>query len=133
METKQRTDLSDISLREWQQVQRHCEEALEHSGGTHDWQDIMRALLSGKMQLWTTPVSTMVTEVVAYPKLKACRIFLASGKLDDVLTMADDVAEAAAHIGCTRMEFTGRLGWTRALRDRGWRPHGSCTKEIGHG
>jgi len=28
----------------------------------------------------------------------------------------------AAHNECSHIEFTGREGWTRLLRDTGWKP-----------
>jgi len=44
------------------------EAALEYSGGTHDFSDIVEGLRKGVLQLWPTPKGCIVTEIVVYPK-----------------------------------------------------------------
>ena len=61
--------------REW------IEAALEHGGGTHDFDDIYEAVSSGYMQFWPADDACAVTEVITYPKKKVLHIFLAGGTL----------------------------------------------------
>lgn len=127
-------DLSTISLRELERVRRHCEAALDKCGNTHDWQDVLALLIADKLQLWTGRDSAMVTEVIEYPKLRACRIFLAGGKLEELVEMADALADEAATIGCDRIEIAdGRPGWAEIGKRLGWSVRAFCTKDVRHG
>ena len=46
------------------------EDALEYSGGTHDFDDIVRGIYEQRMQLWPSEKGCIVTELVVYPKKK---------------------------------------------------------------
>jgi hypothetical protein len=127
-----RRDLSSISLRELQGIRQHCEAALTYNP-THDWDDVLALLLADKCQLWTGRESVMVTEIVEYPKLRACRIFLAGGKLEELIEMADALADEASSIGVDRLEVNGRPGWARMGDKLGWQPLGFCIKDLRHG
>jgi hypothetical protein len=75
------------------------------------------------MQLWMGERSVAVTEIVTYPQLTSCRIFLASGQkaeLKDVIRL--QIEAFALENGATRMEIIGRRGWTRVLADAGYTP-----------
>lgn len=130
MPATRRTDLSAISLREWQYIQRHAEAALVYCHGTHEWSDILNALVAGKMQLWTMGKSMIVTEVVEYPRLRSCRMFLAGGKLDELIEMATDVEKSAAEIGCSQVELSGRRGWEAIGKALGYVSRGYLVKEL---
>ena len=125
-----RRDLSGISLREWQRIKGHAEAAMAYYP-THDWDDVLALLVAGKLQLWTGRDSVMMTEVVEYPKLSACRVFLAGGKLEDVIEMAAALEIEAAAIGCSRLEMAGRAGWREIGKRLGWTVGAFCMKEIG--
>lgn len=128
-----RRDLSSISLRELQGIRQHCEAALAHNP-THDWDDVLALLLADKCQLWTYHESVMVTEIVEYPKLRACRIFLAGGKLEELIEMAGALAEEAASIGVDRIEMAdGRPGWAEIGKRLGWSVRACCIKDLRHG
>ena len=113
-------------------IQRHAEAALAHYP-THDWDDVLALLIAGKLQLWVARDSVMMTELVEYPKLSACRIFLAGGKLEELIEMAGALENEAAAIGCSRLEMMGRGGWQEIGKRLGWAVGAFCTKEIGNG
>jgi hypothetical protein len=56
-------------------------EALNHSGGSHTFQNIVDAVQNEVMQFWPMEKSCLVTEVINYPNLKTLHIFLAGGDL----------------------------------------------------
>jgi hypothetical protein len=133
MAMQQVRDLSSIKLRDLERIRRHAEAALAHSGGTHDWADVLALLIAGKLQLWVARRSMMMTELVEYPKLTACRIFLAGGELEELIGMADALADEAAAIGVERLEVMGRPGWAKVGERIGWTAQSFCTRDIGHG
>lgn len=92
--------------------------ALKHAGGTHTAEDVAVEILQGRAQLWCGRESVIVTELIAYPRLKACRIWLASGDMAELTKeMLPDVEAWASSEGCGRMEIVGRKGWRRVLSD----------------
>jgi len=50
--------------------------ALAHGGHTHDFEDIVRAIYEGRMQLWAGERGCIVTEIVTYPRKKVLHVFL---------------------------------------------------------
>ena len=88
---------------------------------THTPDDVLDALNRGAMQLWHKNDSIVVTEVAVYPRLKACRVFLAAGDFDDVWDLMDNQVEPwARNHGCKRIEGHGRLGWKKSAEQRGY-------------
>ena len=107
------------------------EAALEYSGGTHDFGDIVEAVKKGQMQLWPAPKGCMVTELIAYPKLKALHIFLAGGELRQLLEMEDSIVNWAKGQNCGRITLNGRSGWERVLKKRNAKvTHTFIAKEL---
>ena len=96
------------------------EAALEYGGGTHTFDDIVKGVQEGRMQLWPAPRGCIVTEIVVYPRVKAINIFLAGGELDQILDMDEDVKAWARDQGCTQAHMSGRLGWKKPLAPLGW-------------
>ncbi|NBT31000.1 MAG: hypothetical protein EBT13_03595 [Rhodobacteraceae bacterium] len=96
------------------------EAALEHSGGTHDFKDIVEGILAGRLQLWPAEDGCIVTEIVIYPKKTALHVFLGGGKLEQLLDMHSDVIEWAKAQGCSGVTITGRHGWKKPLESHGW-------------
>ena len=96
------------------------EAALEYSGGTHDFYDIVENIANCRMQLWPADRGCIVTEIVVYPKKKVINIFLAGGELDQILDMDEAVKAWAKEHGCTAATMSGRLGWKKPLEPLGW-------------
>lgn len=84
---------------------------------------MLDTLIEGRTQLWIGKRSALVTEIVVYPRLKACNVWLAGGDLQEVVEIQRSVAEGAKARGCTRLELKGRPGWLRT--ERGIRSAGS--------
>lgn len=96
------------------------EKALEYGGSTHSVDDVVERITSGKAVLFTEDDALILAEVRDYPEKRVLNIWMAVGELQDVLDLADKVMEWGRACGCTLAMFTGRQGWQRALRDRGW-------------
>ena len=93
--------------------------SLEH-GGTHDIGDVADAIEAGHAQLWTTDGAALVTEVLEHPRAKVLHIWLAAGELEPVIALAEQTMEWGRLNGCTRVTLTGRKGWERVGKARGW-------------
>lgn len=96
------------------------ESALAYSGGTHDFKDIVDGVLSGHMQLWSGDEGCAVTEITVYPKRKVLHVFLAGGKMDQILDFQESAAEFGRRNGCSKMTIAGRKGWTKVLKAHDW-------------
>ena len=101
--------------REW------IESALEYSGGTHLYEDIVTAVVEGKMQLWPAEKSCLVTEITVFPRKKVLHVFLGGGDLDEILGMHESVVQWGEAQGCSSLTMTGRKGWLKALKNNGWK------------
>lgn len=98
------------------------------SGGCYLAEDIAAAISAGRMQLWlaldgTDIACTMVTEIVAYPRLRAMRCVGVVGHRPlRWMHMLEDVERAARDcFGCTRFQALVQPGHERLLRTGGWR------------
>ena len=106
-----------IRCRKW------IESALDKGGNTHDFKDIVDGVIAGTMQLWANEKACAITEIVVYPNKKVFHVFLAGGKMKEVLELHDNSIEWAKAQGCEGMTLSGRKGWKKALESRGWQPH----------
>jgi hypothetical protein len=104
----------------WEIVQRWatCRDALlpaiEMLDGTHTEDDILAGLISGRMLLWVSGRSGVVTEVAAFPRVKCLNIFLAGGKMADVMALREAITTYARGLGCKRITMlAARRGWER--------------------
>lgn len=98
------------------------EAALEYTGGTHDYEDIVQGCYEARMQLWPAERAAAITEVIVYPRKKVLHVFLAGGEMKQLLDMIADAAEWGRQHGCEAMTMAGRSGWERVLGAEGWRP-----------
>ncbi len=124
MTTKDTTQTSPTLLLGKDRIEAKFEEnrkfiadALEYSGGTHSIEDVYLACATGEAQLHPLEKSCIITEVVDYPSLTVCRIWLAGGDLDELVEAEKSIAVWAKAQGCDAMEINGRKGWQRQLKD----------------
>ena len=96
------------------------EAALEYSGGTHEWSDIVEGIHSLRYQFWPAEKGCAVTEIIMFPNKKIFHVFLAGGEMDQIVDMNDSAAQFAKAQGCDGMSIAGRKGWARVLKNEGW-------------
>ena len=97
------------------------EAALVYTGGTHEFDDVVKNIAQGTMQLWPSPRGCIVTEIVVYPRKKVLNVFLAGGELDQIVDMNNDITEWAVQNGCKAGTMSGRIGWKKVLEPLGWK------------
>jgi hypothetical protein len=109
-----------------ERLRHHVEAALEYSGGTHDFEDVVQMVEGHRLQLWPAKNSVVLTEVIDYPRLKNLHYFLAGGDLDELSRMRPLIESWGKSIGCTRVTLAGRRGWAKTfLKDEGYSPQWS--------
>jgi len=107
------------------------EAALEYSGGTHYFEDIVEGIVSGKMQFWPAERGCAVTEIIIFPRKKVFHIFLAGGEKNQIVDMDESAVQFAKAQGCTSMTIAGRRGWAKVLKAKQWtEAFTTLTKEI---
>jgi hypothetical protein len=102
---------------EWARCHDWLAAALNRAGGTHTMDDVLASVACGDMQFWPGARSAIVTEIVQYPRKRACNFFLVGGDLAELLDMKPDIEAWAASVGCDLMQCGGRKGWERVLTD----------------
>lgn len=126
MRATSRQVLSELErCRDW------IEAALEYSHGTHLFEDIVEGVMEGRMQLWPAPAGCLVTEILVFPRKKVLNVFLGGGKLEQLIDMHDTVEQWGRDQGCVSASITGRRGWERVYKSRGWSVKHTCLgKEL---
>lgn len=94
--------------------------AVERCRGLYALDDIRKFASTGAMQLWAVVrgerlEGCIVTELVNYPRARACWIAFAGGAgIQDTPEIMDSLATWAKSQGCAGIRSEGRRGWARA-------------------
>ncbi len=114
-------DLPEI----WPVVRDRIADAAEYSNGRFTDKTVADRILQNLMQLWVIIengeiITSFVTQVNTYPTgIKSCDIYAIGGhdtkKCVDAFTAA--VSEWAESVGCSSLEFIGRPGWQKILKN----------------
>lgn len=111
---------------EWARCHHWIVAALEHSAGTHDIADIEYGIAKGVYALWPGRECAAITEIHQFPRARYFHIFLAGGKLEELLEMVPSWRSFAMHAGCSKLTLCGRRGWERVLKKQGWKADLVC-------
>ena len=109
----------------WTRATPLLQRALEHAHGTHELEDLVKAIMAGQLQLWVGEKSAAVSEILTFPRKRALNIFLAAGDMEELQACIPGMAAFARGHGCDRLMFSGRLdqvdgrrsGWERLMPD----------------
>ena len=120
----------------WPLVAPMVAEAVSHSSGRFDAQDIRDLAESGRFQLWVHNDGcaidlVLVTEVVAWPRRKALSVVLLTGEhREKWLSYLPELEKFAKSQGCDLIEAWARPGWERVAK---WRKtHVLLERDIAH-
>ena len=95
--------------------------ALARAGNEHTFADIEAEARAGRMQLWPGDDALAVTQLRNTPKGKVLHILYAAGDGPELEEITEDMAFWAKAQGCASLTQTGRPGWVKRLKRRGWR------------
>jgi hypothetical protein len=88
----------------------------QHPVRTHEREHVWAALQSGDAQLWPTPNSACLTEIVRHPTgVKFLHGWLSGGDLAEIKQTVATIENVAREWGCSHASITGRRGWLRAF------------------
>jgi hypothetical protein len=96
------------------------EAALEHTCGSHTFDDVASGIYAGRFFLFAKPRGCAVLEFNDYPQKRGLNVFLVGGELDEILTGIEEIKALAREAGASEITMTGRSGWERVLAPQGW-------------
>ena len=112
------------AITEWDFYERMIGKILRRADVGSTTEDVLTCLQSGKMQLWrdATRKGIAVTQIQVYPLFKVLLIFMVAGRdvqdwLKDGHQQLDSFARDS---GCKYMDFIGRKGWAKLVREFGY-------------
>ncbi len=109
----------------WNEAGPLLEPAVARGDGNYDIYDVYKALVDGRMQLWTasaggTVIAVMVSHIVDYPRKRVCALPWIGGQARARWWHFMPQVELWARAkGCVALEGWPRKGFTRFLTD--WR------------
>lgn len=119
----------DECIDRWEFIRQHLDKALVHSQGEWSANDILKKVLSDSksFHIWEVTqddkvVAIATTRIVYYNHYDVLRIFTLANVGDAKWTdyqedALDKIAQVAKEVGLKRLEFIGRQGWERRLKD----------------
>lgn len=110
----------DGELPLWAELFKKSEQFLEPAlkyDDTHNLQDIADAIDNCSMQLWPSKNAALVTQIQNYPRCRVLHVYLAGGKMKELIDLIPHIEEFAQHMGCHKITLTGRRGWQRIFKN----------------
>lgn len=103
-------------------IKQWVEPAVATSNGKFATEDVLRAIMSGAMQLWVIaderPMAIVISEIAIFPRMKVCRLICCTGEhREKWIHFLADIENWARHMGCEQMLCIARKGWARLLTD----------------
>jgi len=98
------------------------EKALTYTPDTHTYQDVVTGVENQSMIFWPGKDSFLITELQKFPRKRSLHIFLAAGKLDELLKMRPYLEDFASKAKCDFITIAGRPGWERVGKKLGYNP-----------
>jgi hypothetical protein len=95
--------------------------ALRVGGNTHELEDVLFGLETGKMQAFWNDGAIVVTEIVQAPARRYLHVFLSAGEKDSVLALDEKLKAFAKDKGCEFGRAFVRPGFEKALQAKGWK------------
>ena len=114
----------------WEAAKPYIEKALFKTGANAEYgiDDIKKALLDEKMQLWLwvaddDVMAVGVTEIICYPQSKMLSLSFAGSEkmtIEDWFNgSVDELIRFAKHHGCNAIKGSGRPGWIKKFEKLG--------------
>lgn len=102
--------------RDWLQCREALLPAIDLLCGTHTEDDILLGLFAGHHRLWVNGTSGLVTEITTTPRLKLINVFLAGGKLEEIMPLQVQIENYGRMNGCKRATMlAARDGWQKTV------------------
>jgi len=113
------------------QMREGFEKALAQAGQGYSLGDLETELAAGEALLWIGPESAIVTTMHDGPDGRFLHVWLGCGDLGDMVSLEPGIAAYARARGCKFASMSGRGGWERVFRKRGFnRDSGELRKSL---
>jgi hypothetical protein len=106
------------SLLSWQE---NIEEALRHADYSHTFDDITAMVMRGDLMFHNFEDCFCLTQITVFPQFKTYHFMVAGGELNGIINRKSKFEAIAKECGCKYLSFSGRPGWLRALKSKGWK------------
>lgn len=113
----------------WSNIFPHLSKAAEYTFGRYEPEDIFEFVLNGEGHLWVVfedkkIVGITITRFWQYPRKKCLDVLFLGGEdwYDWRNDMFDTLHRWAVDSGCDVIESSGRAGFARVFKDRGYKP-----------
>ena len=103
------------------------EAALAHTGGACTWEMLRTEVLEGRAFLMVHPSGKSVAVLQPVHDL---HVYTASGSIPEILEMEAEAVIRARESGFDRMTLSGRDGWERVFKSRGWKPESGLVRDL---
>jgi hypothetical protein len=98
----------------------NIERSLAYTEGTHTFDDLVRLTITDHLLFFATDEAFAFMQKVTFPQYSNLNCFLAGGDLVALEARTEDMRAIAAALGCRYLTVTGRHGFQRFLRSKGW-------------
>ena len=92
---------------EWQRCGPWIQAALDHAGNLFTLDDVWEVVSHGKAQFWPGNECALVTEIKQFPRKRILNVWLAGGKLEELIVMSHYIREYAKRWQCDAMMIQG--------------------------
>lgn len=109
----------------WKDVKHYIEAGLDFVEGKYHIEDVRNMVESQELILWVVyndeskrAIGCLLTQAQEYPRNRVLNIFLLAGEdISAILTCLPELKEYAQGLRCSNIEFYGRKGWSKVLKD----------------
>jgi len=112
----------------WPQVEQYVRDAVAHSQGKYETEDVLSLVLEYDYPLWIAfdgddIKGAVITRFIDYPRKRYLSLEMCGGKESAVWKkpMLDMLRNWAKDNKCDAIEAHGRVGWERVFRDEGYK------------
>lgn len=98
--------------------------------GVYSIEQVEEKVLNLKWCLWCGEKSAVVTEEWIGDLGRCVTINFAGGDISELLVMYENIELAARSAGCVKIFISGRSGWKRVFRDKGFKDENLIGKEL---
>lgn len=107
------------------------EAALSYAEFSHSFDDIVRMVLTETVHFYPLENSFIIMEYHKYPNWTAYHGFLAGGHWEEIMAFQPEMLQIAKALGCKYLSISGRHGWTKVMKEYGWKHQYSVVyKEV---
>lgn len=127
----ERTRKIRFVLDQLEKFQVDIEAALSYAEHSHSFDDIVSRVLMETVDFYPLENSFIIMEIHEYPNYRAYHGFLAGGNWEEIMAFQPKMLEIAKAFGCRYLSISGRHGWTKVMKDFGWKhQYSTCYKEV---